>query len=181
MYRRRDSVRPCSDRSHLRSLCHQRRTPYRPMVLRKGFPNRIRGIARVSDIARWLRRSTFTPARRRCAVVAPEGAAMLYGTPRKRPTAIVVIACLIGLGPAGCETVPRQTVVRETVVERVPATSMPVGANSTTVIRQYDVAAVPPPPPVVEVVPPPPTPVAVWVGGFWRPVPHWVWVRGRWR
>jgi hypothetical protein len=96
--------------------------------------------------------------------------------------AFAAVACLLaGIGGAGCETTPRETVVRETVVQQAPPTTAPAAGNYTSVVRQYDVVATPPPPPVVEVVPPPPTPVAVWVGGYWRPAPHWVWVRGRWR
>jgi hypothetical protein len=93
---------------------------------------------------------------------------------------VATLACAAALSGAGCEAMPPRTVARETVVEQVPPTTAPATGNSRQIIREYDVAATPPPP-IVEVVPPAPSPVAVWVGGYWRPVPHWVWVRGHWR
>lgn len=104
---------------------------------------------------------------------------MLCNEKRKSLLSVAALACVICAALTGCETVPRRTVVRETVIEQ--ATTAPTVASGTRVIREYDVVAAPPPPPVVEVVPPAPSPVAVWVGGYWRPEPHWVWVRGRWR
>jgi hypothetical protein len=101
----------------------------------------------------------------------------------KRVMAVAALACTIGWAAAGCQTAPSGQTVRAQMLNQLPASTTPPNNPSnppTTIVNEYEVIAVPPPA-IVEVVPPQPHPAAVWVPGYWAPVPHWVWVRGRYR
>lgn len=103
--------------------------------------------------------------------------------PCKRIMACAVLTCATGWGAAGCQTTSGDPPTRTVMLNQLPApTTAPAAPASPppTIVNQYDVVAVPPPP-IVEIVPPRPHPAAIWVPGYWAPVPHWVWVRGRWR
>jgi hypothetical protein len=100
-----------------------------------------------------------------------------------RVTAFTALACAMGWGATGCQTTTSDSATRAVMLNQLasPTTAPAVPVyTAPTIVNEYDVVAVPPPP-VVEVVPVRPYPAAVWVPGYWAPVPHWVWVRGRWR